>query len=81
MHYTRFTVEGSWPFPIDMLRHDEAHPATEEDSGKIIRSMEPGAEKASIDLAKYHTIKNSPHVTEGRWESFGWKVIVIKPAP
>ncbi len=81
MHYTEFIVEGSWPFPIDMLRHDQAHPATEEDSHKLVRTMDPtlNTGKVTISLGKYHGIKKSPHITEGRWESFGWKVIKVIP--
>lgn len=65
----RYTVTGTYEFPIDMLRYDRAFPDTETDSGKVMnlrwsRSLEPVSIRV-IGLSD---------PTVGRWESFGWKV-------
>jgi len=62
------TVEGRGEFPLDMLRYEQAYPATERDSYRI---TERG--KRQIELAIQTTRFFTP--TGGRWESFGWKVV------
>lgn len=61
----RFEVEGSGTFPIDMLRHGRAWPATETDSYLI------------TDERKARTVElealNEPN--KPRWSSFGWTVM------
>jgi hypothetical protein len=76
----RFTVEGRGHFPADMLRYDACYPQSEDDSGKIMQSLYTGdAESREIRLAhrvlKDEYLANYP--TEGRWQSFGWRVVPL----
>ena len=67
------------PFPIDMLRYDRCHPATEGDSSVITRTFTHVGEGFDCDslrcrvalvrLDRYRTWAPSP-----RWRSFGWEV-------
>lgn len=76
MYSHRITVEGNFQFPIDMLRYDECHPAGETDSGKIMRTFEPGGltEKEKI-LVIHHDSYKHWEPTRARWGSFGWTVV------
>lgn len=66
----RYTVTGTYAFPIDMLRYDEAWPAHEFDSALIIQTTEHTSHEAlKINIASYRA------PTLARWESFGWKVL------
>jgi len=67
-----FTVEGKGEFAFDMLRRDRCWPKTETTD--------------SVNIAPYHrsalykelrqvTLVGLSPPTEGRWESFGWRVI------
>ena len=60
-----FTVEGSSPFPIDMLRYDLCWPAKADDAAWIPRS----------GSGRHINLKGLKTPTIGRWESFGWKVV------
>lgn len=64
-----FTVEGKMPFPIDMLRYDAAFPKTELDSSVITSTFRRGG-GTIVNLCSHTKLP-----TDGRWESFGWKVI------
>lgn len=66
-----FIVEGSGVFPFDMLRYDQCWPKSETtDSAAIERTTRhvySGDEKVTlVGLGK---------PTEGRWNSFGWRVV------
>lgn len=66
-----YNVTGSGPFPIDMLRYDQAWPKSEgRDSAAIESSFLPrqGARVREITLGSHTT------PTEVRWKSFGWTV-------
>jgi len=67
---TSYAIEGHGQFPIDMLRYDGVHPATESDSGQIESTFRPGAyaRKTTVGVAGIRC-------TPGRWISFGWTVI------
>jgi hypothetical protein len=74
-----YEVEGTLPFPVDMLRYDGAFPEWETDSRKIessIRMEEDGPVRVRLvayadkDTAETHRAPN-----KRRWESFGWKVV------
>lgn len=58
-----YVVEGSGPFPLDMLRYDESFPASELDAGII---LDRG--RREIMLRSY----SEPQ--PARWSSFGWTV-------
>ena len=70
-----YRVRGIGTFPIDMLRYDAAHPATEEASGLIARTLDRHVmrNQASTKLVIALTSMFPP--TEGRWESFLWNVV------
>lgn len=73
-----YTVVGRWPFPLDMLRHDIAEPATPEDNTLIKRfcqdcSPEPERMgKISVNLVMRDCGRFKPNTA--RWESFGWSI-------
>lgn len=70
----RFKVEGTWPFPVDMLRYDCCFPASQADVVRIEEMMvAPDYGKVTIELEAVHHSRWAP--TSARWESFGWRVI------
>lgn len=61
--------KGSTPFPLDMLRYDQAYPVSQRDVQKIletfaVRSPEPVSIEVAVQHAKGFTLS--------RWQSFGW---------
>lgn len=79
-HEIIYTVTGSWPFPLDMLRYDQSRAATDEDqakidalSGEYAPSLETIRVPVSISLIM---VGHSKHArpTTARWESFTWHV-------
>jgi len=66
----RYRVQGSLPFPIDMLRYDAAWPASETDSN-IITSTHQYENKGLVQVE----VRSRRPPTPGRWESFGWLVL------
>jgi hypothetical protein len=75
-----YTVEGRWPFPTDMLRHDQSRAATPADEEKIAALSgdfspdgEDGLPKFRIDLVIDEPGRFRPNVE--RWESFAWDVV------
>lgn len=67
-----FTVIGSLPFPIDMLRYDACWPARTEDALAILASQDPMSGGVSVQL---YSAANCP--TPGRWNSFGWTIVKL----
>jgi hypothetical protein len=61
-------VEGSGQFPIDMLRYDRATPHQQSDASAI---MEDGKRRLEVRMDDKPTV--------GRWESFGWRVLMSEP--
>lgn len=59
---------GSGSFPLDMLRYDNAFPASELDSGRM---TDHGPRE--VRLSTYSTHGGSD-VSKLRWISFGWTV-------
>lgn len=75
-----YTVRGSWPFPIDMLRRDCARAATAEDQAIIDRLSKDHAEDrdairnaVTVNLVIPNADRNMRPLT-ARWRSFGWDV-------
>lgn len=70
VHIHTFTVRGRigsyTGFPMDMLRYDQAWPATGEDAAKIKPSDEP------VEI-RLHGLSCTPD----RWKSFGWSIVEI----
>jgi hypothetical protein len=71
-----FTVQGRFPFPIDMLRYDRCIPKSEGDSGNIAWSFSQGAVQTAVKVV--HIGEKNWKPTTGRWESFLWLVIAIE---
>src|SRR5262245_48517166 len=65
--FYEYHVTGHGTFPMHMLRHDGAWPATGEDAAKIDYDLIAGRER-SIKLYSYRK------PTIERWSSFGWSV-------
>lgn len=66
-----FRVEGKGCFPVDMLRYDNAWPATSDDAatiGSLLSGDIPPGHLTQVEL-------RGARCTPGRWQSFGWKVI------
>lgn len=74
MYFHHYTVEGSTPFPIDMLRYDHSYPANVAASttiDKLYNRLE-----GRHQLALSAVTDNKTWVpTTGRWRSFGWDVL------
>lgn len=75
----QYTVVGSWPFPLDMLRHDQSRAATPVDQAKIDRlSGESAPDLAALDEKVEITLvaesSGLRFCNAARWESFGWQV-------
>jgi hypothetical protein len=68
-----YVVQGSGPFPIDMLRYDSAWPASERDANMIAQTHEFGGERdaAPIHLKRAQADTYSMPGVD-RWRSFGW---------
>lgn len=67
-----FRVMGKGSFPLDMLRHDSCWPRGQNDVGVIQESLD---ERTRIDRTVELSTGSSASPTEGRWESFGWRVM------
>jgi hypothetical protein len=63
---TRFTVEGNYPFPLDMLRYDSCWPA---DTNSALNIAKPDVHDRTITLLTWGV-----GITPERWASFGWTV-------
>jgi hypothetical protein len=68
-------VEGRNPFPIDMLRYDCAIPASEIDSNKIAASHNWTGLNGPMQIEV--RVKKESGPTQGRWESFGWRIVAV----
>lgn len=69
------TIQGTVPFPIDMLRYDECWPADESAAGKIADSIADPGKPWAITVQKVSTAKDSRTAwTVDRWESFQVKM-------
>lgn len=72
----RFIVEGRGEFPLDMLRYDRCFPRSETDANIAQGSQDRRAVTlTALERPSYWM------PCEGRWESFGWKVIATERVP
>lgn len=76
-----YTVEGRWPFPLDMLRHDDAKPATAADE-TLIQQLAADHCESPIDIMQRYQVNlvrvplNRWNFPNGaRWKSFSWNVV------
>jgi hypothetical protein len=72
-----FDVSGQGRFPIDMLRYDRCSPASEADSSIVERTFDLRAARVAGQAQGNQMVRLvGPHPpTEGRWQSFGWRVM------
>jgi hypothetical protein len=71
------TVQGTGPFPLDMLRYDACWPRTQSAVDAIHASIQGPRiteKEYTVELACVSNTKLSCWATE-RWASFGWAVI------
>lgn len=78
MYTHRVTVEGSFQFPVDMLRYDYCFPDSEADSAAIANE-EHSREPRRVRVVQV-TDSKRPMFTPARWESFGWKILPDREA-
>lgn len=75
-----YKVSGKWPFPLDMLRYDESHPTSSEDTILIVQLSGEHCPN-DISLNDRHEIslatgsRYSPN--KERWKSFSWEVLDV----
>jgi hypothetical protein len=69
MHEFKITVQGRGVFPADMLRRDRCFPATEDDANM----MQHSDGMRTVNLV-HNDERKLWQPTDGRWESFGWRV-------
>ena len=72
-----FTVGGTGEFPVDMLRYDEAFPATSADASAIALRTDDLRANESRRVVRLLTHRRLGP-TLGRWQSFGWCVLSHK---
>lgn len=71
-----YQVTGTWPFPMDMLRYDEAVPATLADEVLVrLLSQENPDDVTLIKRRSVITLKGKKVPTRGRWKSLLWRVV------
>ena len=93
MYATRFTVVGTGPFPMDMLRYDCCYPARSQDAMEIGLSLARGSDAVrTLDrhvggtpyaVTLVRTTRTKPTggkggVTLDRWKSFGWDLSTVE---
>ena len=69
---TSFKVIGKGPFPVDMLRYDQAWPRDGESAAAILTPVDRAERAAQRELQLCTDRRNGP--TFARWASFGWTV-------
>ena len=72
----RYKVEGTHPFPVDMLRYDTSYPASELDAAEIT-ILPDHRDKVTVTL-EHIDDRKIWQPTYRRWESFGWKVTEVE---
>jgi chromosome segregation ATPase len=72
--FWKYTVEGRWPFPVDMLRRDRAVGASPEDAQAIIDLSAEFMPEEKADRKAIICILSEERPTKARWKSFNWTV-------
>ena len=74
LYQITYQVEGSIPFPIDMLRYDASWPAHEGEQWPIVETI--NHENTQVRIVTLRTNRTRDwQPTAGRWQSFGWTVL------
>jgi hypothetical protein len=68
----RYTVQGAWPFPTDMLRYDNSHAASLHDE-EVVDGL--SGEVCGLDGEVRIRLTGDQMPNIARWESCGWKVV------
>ncbi len=74
-HRVRYKVQGSGPFPIDMLRFDVSAPDQSTDSDAIFHSITNLGTDGDITVTLTRYAETGWKPWADRWESFGWRVV------
>jgi len=77
MWITEYTVSGTAPFPLDMLRWDGSYPARSEDVdklGKLTKRLTAERPVTRVTLFRRVDRKLNARPNAVRWLSFGWVV-------
>ena len=69
-----FTVWGTAPFPIDMLRYDCCWPATAADSLAIERSVVNRDSQSVVVRLMSRIHRRHWRPATDRWRTFGWRI-------
>lgn len=69
-----YTVRGHWPFPLDMLRHDQSRAAADADQALIDKMSAEFTEDDSYFADVEINLTSFSKPNTARWESFGWAV-------
>jgi hypothetical protein len=76
-----FTVTGTGPVPVDMMRYDRCTPLTQEDAAFADREIHclnhSSLPEISIQMIRFtegNGKHHADHPATGRWNSFGWDV-------
>jgi hypothetical protein len=67
-----FTVEGKGEFPFDILRYDQCWPKRESEDSVSLAPFERGSR---FRETRQVTLVGMSEPTDGRWRSFGWRVL------
>jgi len=74
-----YRVRGFWPFPVDMLRYDEARAATPADQELIDKLSVETPDKLTLTRTAHEINLICPRTvlnpSEARWRSFCWRVV------
>lgn len=75
-YFVAFSVKGSGPFPLDMLRYDRCFPSGFAD----VKHLGETTWRREVRLVSF-SAEAKAMIHEDRWRSFGWEVVDIKVAP
>jgi hypothetical protein len=73
------TVETHGAFPVDMLRYDACHPATETDAYDIARSVREH-EPVTARVERIDDDRMG-RWTDARWRSFAAQIVAVETYP
>lgn len=76
-YYQTFEVDCQFDFPLDMLRYDNAFPATERDAGKMHDTIAGHVRGETIMVGRFVSTKAEIPSIE-RWHSFGCRISNIE---
>ncbi len=76
--YKDFTVEGSGPFPFDMLRYDSCYPVSEAQDSSKLGMYQKDRREVTLRCrgGSKEDVARAP--TTGRWNSFLWGIVKVK---